>query len=1221
MLTIDLGDAPAPYPTTIAEDGARHTDVGLTLGATRDSELDGTHSANADADGADEDGVTFGTIQVGALGATATVNVQGAGGKLDAWIDFNGDSNWGGEGEQVFASQTVVVGNNNLTFDVPSFAKEGTTFARFRLSTAGNLGPEGLAVDGEVEDYAVTIISPPASDGFIAGLNTVSTGALGAISVFAADVDGDGDMDILSASYNDDKIAWYENDGSENFTAHTISTAADRAFSVVAADVDGDGDLDVLSASYTDDKIAWYENDGSQNFTAHTISTTADGARTVTTADLDGDGDLDVLSASRNGASNTGKLVWYENDGSQNFTAHTIATSANSSGTGVTAADIDGDGDLDVVGLFSSYYGGETVWYENDGNQNFTGHTIANNVSQSSTLITADLDGDGDLDVLSVANYVTKRVVWYENDGSQNFTTHEFASVPFGSIRGATVADVDGDDDFDIVVSFLGSGNSGSIWWYENDGSANFSPHTPFPGTSLADVTAADVDGDGDLDIVSAISSLDKIAWFENVPEAANLVVTTTADVSSQFDNVVSLREAINFANSNPGLDTISFAIPGAGVHTIQPGTLLPFITDPVIIDGTTQGVSPTPLIELDGTFGGTNGLQITAGGSTVKGLAINRFPVSGIRLEGLGGNTIQGNFIGTNAAGTADMGNALHGIFIAGSPGNLIGGTTAAARNVISGNNQNGVHIQGGNNLANVIQGNFIGTNAAGTAAIANTLNGVQVVHSSGNIIGGTTAGERNVISGNVQNGIHLTGSATTATIIRGNYIGTNAAGTADLGNTLSGVLVTTANNTIGGTVAGAGNVISGNNRFGITVQTTSATGNNVQGNLIGTNAAGTGAIGNSLSGITLYDAGSNTIGGTTAAARNVISGNLHSGVSLSQAGATNNLVRGNFIGTNINGTADLGNTLSGVYIDAKASSNTIGGTAAGARNIISGNNQHGVHLLGFGEAGVGVRSNLIQGNYIGTDVTGTADLGNSLDGVRVQATANTVGGASAAAANLISGNDQDGVRLQGGVNAATLVQGNFIGTKSDGTTALANGQNGVQIVNSSGNTIGGQSATAGNRIAFNALDGITLSGSGSATSSNTMWRNSIFSNGDLGIDLNSNGQTPNDVNDPDDGPNRLQNFPAFASAVLNGPNLDITYSVPSLPANSGYPMRIEFFIADASNQEGQTFLGSDNYAAPGAKLATIAAGGAVVGTKIVATATDANGNTSEFSLFATVT
>jgi hypothetical protein len=163
LLAADWGDAPTPYPTLAVENGAQHTTGGaLKLGATVDSEANGTHSANADADGADEDGVTFGTIRVGDLGATVTVNVTGATGKLDAWIDFNGDGSWGGPGEQIFASQNVVVGNNNLTFDVPSWAKDGVTFARFRLSTAGGLGTEGLAADGEVEDYAVTVIPPVA---------------------------------------------------------------------------------------------------------------------------------------------------------------------------------------------------------------------------------------------------------------------------------------------------------------------------------------------------------------------------------------------------------------------------------------------------------------------------------------------------------------------------------------------------------------------------------------------------------------------------------------------------------------------------------------------------------------------------------------------------------------------------------------------------------------------------------------------------------------------------------------------------------------------------------------------------------------------------------------------------------------------------------------------------------------------------------------------------
>ena len=258
MLTIDLGDAPSPYPTTLAENGASHGNSGPTLRADRDAEGDGAHSANADGDGADDDGVTLGTIQVGTLGAAATVTVTGApsGAKLDAWIDFNGDGHWGGAGEQIAASVAVVNGVNTITFDVPSTAQDGQTFARFRLSTAGALGVTGAAADGEVEDYAVTITPPAATTGVFGGQNTVTTGAIRATSVTAADVDVDGDLDMLSTSRNDDQIAWCENNGSEVFTAHTISTTANGAYSVTAADVDGDGDLDVLSASFLDDKIA-----------------------------------------------------------------------------------------------------------------------------------------------------------------------------------------------------------------------------------------------------------------------------------------------------------------------------------------------------------------------------------------------------------------------------------------------------------------------------------------------------------------------------------------------------------------------------------------------------------------------------------------------------------------------------------------------------------------------------------------------------------------------------------------------------------------------------------------------------------------------------------------------------------------------------------------------------------------------------------------------------
>ena len=365
LLAADFGDAPQFYPTLIGEVGAQHTATGPTLGGTRDDELDGTHSPNADADGADEDGVTFGTVQVGQLDATVTVNVQGGAAQLDAWIDFNADGNWGGPGEQIFDDVAVGTGDNVLMFDVPSWTADGVTFARFRLSTAGDLGIGGVASDGEVEDYALTINPPTGAGGVFAGQTVISTAADDARSVFAADVDGDGDTDVLSASRLDDTIAWYENDGAQNFTTHTISTAPDAPYSVFAVDVDGDGDMDVLSASFADNKIAWYENDGSQNFTTRIITTAASAAFSVFAADVDGDGDIDVLSASFS----DGRIAWYENDGSQNASRPTtISTERPMGPESVFAADVDGDGDIDV--LSASALDDKIAWYENNGSQN-----------------------------------------------------------------------------------------------------------------------------------------------------------------------------------------------------------------------------------------------------------------------------------------------------------------------------------------------------------------------------------------------------------------------------------------------------------------------------------------------------------------------------------------------------------------------------------------------------------------------------------------------------------------------------------------------------------------------------------------------------------------------------------------------------------------------------------------------------------------------------------
>ena len=521
---LDFGDAPdLPYGTLLSSDGARHVAVGPTLGALRDTETDGQPTTSADGDDTtgtvdDEDGVTFGTIQVGQLDATVTVNVQNApsGAKLDAWIDFNGDGSWGGPFEQIADTVAVAHGENVVSFDVPSWAVAGETYARFRLSTEGDLGSDGFATDGEVEDYLATIVSPNVASGMFA--EQVSLCESGAASVHAADLDRDGDMDVLSTSIDSDTITWFENDGAEQFTAHIITTSADGAVSVFAADVDADGDLDVLSASIYDNTVAWYENDV-LGFTRHVITTSADGVQEVRAADIDGDGDLDVLSASREDDT----IAWYENDGDGNFTAYSISSSADAAAS-VFAADIDSDGDMDV--LSASGHDDTIAWYENDGEQAFSVHTITTSADGALDVFGVDADGDGDVDVFS-ASWRDRTIAWYENDGSQAFTVHEIDTSIY-TPESLFVSDMDGDGDLDVLVASAGDD---TIAWYENDGSQSFTRHEIATSVEGArSVFAADVDGDGDVDALSASSIDGKIAWHENQNETPDFSVTESSD-------------------------------------------------------------------------------------------------------------------------------------------------------------------------------------------------------------------------------------------------------------------------------------------------------------------------------------------------------------------------------------------------------------------------------------------------------------------------------------------------------------------------------------------------------------------------------------------------------------------------------------------------------------------------------------------------------------------
>jgi titin len=600
-----------------------------------------------------------------------------------------------------------------------------------------------------------------------------------------------------------------------------------------------------------------------------------------------------------------------------------------------------------------------------------------------------------------------------------------------------------------------------------------------------------------------------------------------------------SLREAIVASNTSVGtVDVIEFDIPGAGPHTIQPNSALPTITDPVTIDGYTQsgasvntngpglGSNAVLKIELDGSSagGGADGLQISASNSTVQGLVINRFAVSGVLIsDPATGNVIQGNFIGTDVMGTAALGNGLHGVSIVRAPGNTIGGTTSAARNVISGNSVFGVGVIFSGATGNLVQGNLIGTDVAGTAAIGNGNSGVDLNDAPNNTVGGTGAGARNVISGNNIDGVLLRNGAS-GSVVQGNYIGTDVTGTAPLGNADRGVhiLLDANSNTIGGTTA-AGNVISGNNAEGVKITGFGAIGNLVQGNLVGTDLNGTTALPNGASGVLIDGARNNTIGWTASGAGNVISGNSD-GVVIMGVNGTGNRVVGNHIGTDMDGTAVVPNTsVAGVHIDG-APDNEIGGTLVEERNILSGNGD-GIFINGAAATG-----NVVRGNYIGTDATGTVALGNDGQGVFISAPDNTVGGTTTGAGNVISGNAEAGIRISDAGATGNVVEGNYIGTDATGALDLGNDQDGISVnTDASDNTIGGLGSGEGNTIAFNGGDGVFVeSGTGNAVLSN-----SIHSNGGLGIDLGSNDVDVNDDGDGDAGANGLQNFPVVTSVI----------------------------------------------------------------------------------------
>jgi parallel beta-helix repeat protein len=812
---------------------------------------------------------------------------------------------------------------------------------------------------------------------------------------------------------------------------------------------------------------------------------------------------------------------------------------------------------------------------------------------------------------------------------------------------------------------------------------------------------------------------------------SADVVVEPAADpnqhtvLNTNDSGAGSLRQAILDANASEGPDVIQFAIPGDAPHVIPLNSPLPAITGATFVNGPGEG-APSVVIDGVNLIAPATGLSLAGPDIHVRGLSIVRVGGPAIFIAVTASNArIAANYLGLLPDGAAAPN--LHGIQ-SDAPSYLIGGDTASERNVISGNSGAGLLSQGdGATAARRVIGNYIGTTPDGTAARPNAGGGVQA--SSRLTIGGANAGEGNLISGNAIGGIGLSSDEAETSVIQGNFIGTNAAGMAAIPNQGPGIAIGDAEFcVIGGTTTGARNVISGNGGSGIQL-TGDASAATIHGNYIGVNAAGTAVLGNGQFGVYVGQSFSTQIGGAAAGARNVISGNTGDGIHL--ADAVNSVIAGNYIGLDATGDVDLGNTQVGVRLAGGSYNNQIGTLDAG--NVISGNNAHGV-VLEADSDGNTVRSNLIgtdatgllrryngslnenldvvgagvlvqanpesveivgtlivgnvisgngtgvsvpgsargttiQGNIVGLTVNGNAALGNRF-GVFVSGRDTLVGGPDDGLGNVVSGNTVEGIAVTGEGATNVRIQGNRVGTSQDGLQAIGNQFAGIRVgfgapgvliggEGPAGNLISGNNNTGidlssvgtvvqnnrigtsaalgplgnaihgiritgtnssvdGNVIAYNTGAGISFTGSG-----NALIENSIYDNGGLGIDGSAEGVTPNDGPGEADG---VQNFPVITSVATSEGNTQIVGSLTSTPSTL---FEIVFYVnpsCDPSGHgEGQTGFATGQFLTNVDGIASFNIGfglGLTPGQVVTATARNlTTGDTSEFSACVTVT
>jgi len=724
-----------------------------------------------------------------------------------------------------------------------------------------------------------------------------------------------------------------------------------------------------------------------------------------------------------------------------------------------------------------------------------------------------------------------------------------------------------------------------------------------FIGVSTFDNFSYDpITGTGDVD---GETTGDYSLIIDAAPDFHFFLVNTTGDLpdanigdglAEDVNGDTSLRAVIQELNAIGGDSSVvevDFDIdeaeidPATSRFLISPTAPLPAIEQSVRIDTTNLFGGAFPQLQIDGSGvsgAGIDGIRVTGDGVVLSGIVVSNFSGDGLDFAGASSSFGEELLVHDNGG---------NGVRIVNSDAVVV------AFSQIYDNGESGIQVAGASS-SNLFLGNDIGLRQSITGAVAapNGSHGIFLLAPNNDVID-------NVVGGNTGVGINIATASATGNVLQSNFIGTDGLGNA-IGNGSHGVLIRSANNVVGASDPFSSNVISGNGQSGLVISGTTAVNNLVLGNFLGTDRNGTSAIPNNAYGVLIRDASDNTIGGPNTGDGNVISGNGASGVILN-VGASNNTIQGNHIGVNEPGFAALPNGTVGVYIRGGSTNNTID------RNVIAGNTDAQVLLVGLPTTG-----NVLTSNSIGLGVD-TGPIAGGSTSILVRSPGNTIGGLLPSEANFISGPaTATGIVLSGPAARDNVILGNAIGSN-----ALEDGgdfgvRTGIRLTQGArDNTIG-----PANTIANNTDDAIWATSS--SGEGNTFTQNSIFNNG-FGIDVGAGGANANDDLDPDSGANRLQNN--AESLIVNGVfnaagliDLSFDYFINSHPSNAAYPLTVEFF--NSVDGQGQDFYTSDIYT-----VADFNAGGktfmdvldpndfdeiAFFGT---ATVTDADGNTSEFS------